>query len=71
MASVDKGMIYDQMAGLFARQNKFEEYKNYLDLLLKHGFAVFKYLKLDRRLKTLRESAIYTSFLGNNKIKGH
>ena len=71
MTTVDKGIIYYRMAGVFAQQNRFKECKSYLDLSLKHGFAVFKHLKFDERFKTFRESAIYTQFLANQEVKRH
>ena len=71
MTTVDKGIIYYRMAGVFAQQNKFEECKSYLDLSLKHGFAVFKHLRLDGRFKTFRESAIYTQLLENKGVNRH
>ena len=71
MAQADKGIINYRIAGVFARQNKLEECKSYLEISLKHGFNVFEHLKSDERFKTFRETTIYTQFLVNQKVNRH
>jgi protein O-mannosyl-transferase len=69
IAGADKGIINYRIAGVFAQQNKSEECKSYLEISLKYGFNVFDHLKSDVRFLTFRETAIYTQFLANQKVK--
>jgi Flp pilus assembly protein TadD len=68
IAQAYKGITNYRIAGVFARQNKFEECKSYLEISLKHGFNVFEHLKSDEQFKTFRETAIYTQFLANQEV---
>jgi tetratricopeptide (TPR) repeat protein len=69
ISQTDKGMLNYQSAGIYARQNKFEECRNHLELSLKYGFKVFEHMKSDERFKTFRETAIYNQVLVDRDMR--
>jgi tetratricopeptide (TPR) repeat protein len=71
VAQADKKIINYRIAGLFARQNKYEECKRHLEISLSLGFNVFEHLKSDERFKTFIETTVYTQFLASQEVRRH
>jgi tetratricopeptide (TPR) repeat protein len=69
MAQADKGITNYRIAGVYARQNKLEKCKRYLEISLKHGFDVFENLKRDERFESFRGTALYTQLLKSKGVR--
>jgi protein O-mannosyl-transferase len=63
-----RGENYYRIAGVKARQNKFEECRSYLDSSLRLGFDVATRLKSDGRFTKFKETAIYKQLLENQTL---
>lgn len=59
MGTMDRGITAYRIAGVFARQRRFEESKNYLILAMKNGFDVNNKIYDDDRFDNFRRSQLF------------